>query len=229
MTGVRGRPITLGRIRALPRNKAGYPIPFFVETVDGQPDFRVMSLASWWACVRDRRCWICGQRRAQGQDAFVIGPMCAVNRVTSEPPAHLECAEFAAVACPFLANPNMVRRTTGLPGEVHAAGTMIRRNPGVTLIWVTPKWELFTPANATRWSDKLFDLGDPTAVSWWSHGRTATRDEVLASIESGMPLLRGECDTDPDPAAAHADLDRKFQKAMRYVPDTPEGADGEGR
>ena len=34
------------------------------------------------------------------------------------------------------------------------------------------------------------DIGEPTSVEWWAGGREATRDEVVASISSGLPILQ---------------------------------------
>lgn len=200
------------RVAALPRNRAGYPVPFFVATVDGEPDFRVTKTFAHVACLADRRCWICGQRGGADLAAFTIGPMCAVNRITSEPPSHVECAEYAAKACPFLSRPGMVRRERGLPAARTAAGTMIKRNPGVALVWVTHQWTTFPQGNGL-----LFELGEPSAVSWWAHGRPATRSEVVASITSGMPLLE-ECCVGPHYLEDVAELTEQYERALRYLP-----------
>jgi hypothetical protein len=61
---------------------------------------------------------------------------------------------------------------------------MIKRNPGVTLLWVTRYYQIFEAGNG-----QLLRIGDPIAVEWWSEGRAATRDEVLESIETGLPSL----------------------------------------
>ena len=36
----------------------------------------------------------------------------------------------------------------------------------------------------------LFSLGDPEKVEYFAEGRPATRAEILASMESGLPILR---------------------------------------
>jgi hypothetical protein len=137
--------------------------------------------------------------------------MCAVNRVSAEPPSHLDCAIYAAQACPFLANPNMVRRERGLVemGRVEPAGVMITRNPGVALVWSTRTWAPFkAPGGA------LFNIGDPTAVRWYAHGRVATRDEVLAAIDAGLPALREIAEAE----GAGAQLDGELARALELVP-----------
>jgi hypothetical protein len=125
--------------------------------------------------------------------AFTIGPMCAVNRTSSEPPSHLECSRFSARNCPFLTRPRMKRvGEENLPcGAVTAAGEMIKRNPGVALVWVTKRYEAFPDGKGGT----LFDIGEPHAVEWYAQGREASRAEVLESIETGLPdpgRIRGE-------------------------------------
>lgn len=205
------------RIRALPRNRVGYPIPYFAATIDGERDFRVGDPDAYVGCIRNRLCWVCGQRRRAGEHAFVIGPMCAVNRVSQDPPSHLECAEYAAKVCPFMVRPNMVRRERGLPENVGNAGVAILRNPGTCLVWVTGQFRTFRPPVGGE-HGVLFKLGDPHTWSWWSCGRQATRAEVLESIESGLPLLDVQCDLDDDPAASRRELARQHRAALRYLP-----------
>jgi len=118
---------------------------------------------------------------------FAIGPMCAVSRTSSEPPSHLECAEFSAKACPFLTRPRMRRNDHDLPEQHTAAGYFIARNPGVTALWVTRHFSIFRPHAGG--AGVLFKIGDPERVLWFAQGRTATREEVMTSIESGFPTL----------------------------------------
>lgn len=199
------------RMARLPRNKAGYVVPWFVGWIDGVPDFRVIRVGGIHDALRFRSCWLCGQTLG-AYAAFVIGPMCAVNRVSPEPPSHRDCATYAAQACPFLATPNMRRRDSNLPEDAtEPDGIMIRRNPGVVLVWVTRNWRI-------RDDLSLFHVGDPMETRWYAEGREATRDEVLASIDSGLPLLRAEAEEDPRPAAALAELDRQHARALELVP-----------
>src|ERR1041385_2432550 len=90
------------RLRKLPVER-GYPVPWFVAFVDGHYDFRVIGPGKIARAVQENRCWICGDTLGSYL-CFPIGPMCAINRVTSEPPSHRECAEWSARACPFLLN-----------------------------------------------------------------------------------------------------------------------------
>lgn len=205
------------RVARLPRNAVGYPIPWFVAHLDdGSRDFRIMGGEQFHDAVRFGLCWVCGQPRGRFA-AFVIGPMCAVNRVSAEPPSHRDCAVYAARVCPFLSNPQFRRRESGRPADaVLPAGHMIARNPGVALVWVTRTFTTFSPDHGERGT--LFDIGGPAETLWFRQGRAATRAEVLGSIDSGLPLLREQCDADPDPAGAHLALAEQVRRAMPLVP-----------
>jgi hypothetical protein len=173
------------RMARLPRDHAGHPVPWFVAWIDGEPDFRVIERGRVPEAVTGSLCWVCGQRLGAFV-AFVIGPMCAVNRTTAEPPCHRECATWSARACPFLANPERRRRESRMPGDkLPPPGEMIRRNPGVALVWVTRSWSMFPDGQGGL----LIEIGDPTATDWFAYGREATRAEVCASIDSGLPIL----------------------------------------
>lgn len=208
-------------IWGLPVDRRGYPVPWFVEWVgddgqparvgEGTPDFRIMRADAIAEAHRFQRCWICGTRRGSHQ-TFVIGPMCAVNRTSAEPPSHTECAEWSVRACPFLTRPHMHRREAGLPDEVaDPAGIMLPRNPGVTLLWTTKRYSLKPAPNGV-----LFDIGDPVQVSWWAEGRAATRDEIEASIDSGLPTLRGYAEQDGPRAVRQ--LERQVAAALELLP-----------
>jgi hypothetical protein len=71
------------RIRHLPISAEGYPIPFFVPYFDGKPEFRGFDPDKMRICARLQRCWLCGEPLGKFM-AFVIGPMCAVNRTSAE-------------------------------------------------------------------------------------------------------------------------------------------------
>ncbi len=201
------------RMRDLPCSKAGYPVPWFVAWIDGEPDFRVVGPWKVEAAMTGGLCWVCGYGFRPPEDrAFVIGPMCAVNRVSAEPPSHEDCATWSAVNCPFLSNPNMVRREKHLPdGTAHPPGTMIARNPGVACVWVTRYRGYRTEPAHDGW---LFRPGDPVRVGWYAEGRPATREEVLASISSGTPILAEACRGEEEAA----ELARMLDTVLEYVP-----------
>lgn len=205
-----------GRIGRLPRNKAGYPVPWFVAFIDGVPDFRVIRAGGIQAALARKICWVCGTPFLRQEDrAFTIGPMCAVNRVSAEPPSHRDCAVWSAQQCPFLATPRMVRRDRRKPeGASNPAGIMLTRNPGVALVWVAGYRSWGTRGDGS--GGTLFDIGDCREALWFAEGREATRAEVLASIDSGLPLLQ-ELAAQDGPES-EAELARMHLAALAHVP-----------
>lgn len=194
----------------LPLDERGYPVPWFVAWIDGKPDFRVADSFKMREAMAGQLCWVCGQRVGRVK-TFVIGPMCAVNRVSAEPPCHEECATFSATGCPFLRLPKAQRREANIPDGVHdPAGTMITRNPGVTLLWSTTHYTIFRAQGG-----HLFRIGDPVGVAWYCEARRATRSEVMNSITSGLPLLEEIADKE-GPRARRA-LDRAAQQAINTL------------
>lgn len=187
-------------IARLKRDGRGYPVPFFVWWCDGKPDFRIINPVAIERCIKDRLCWICGEKLGRFL-TFVSGPMCGVNRISSEPASHLKCTHFAVKACPFMLLPKAKRRLAGLPENIQQPGPSdsihLDRNPGVTMLWIV----LQTSHIRVDWGKTggaLLHLPKPFTVEWWSQGRKATRDEVLESIDSGITELLKLCDSDEE-------------------------------
>jgi hypothetical protein len=198
------------RMKRLPISDEGYPVPYFVPWIDGKPEFRGMDSEKFGLCVRHHRCWLCGFTLGKFK-TFPIGPMCAVNRVISEPPSHHGCALYGMQACPFLTEPRMRRNEANMP-EGHIAGVAIKRNPGVTCLWTTLSYKLFRPPNG----GVLFELGEPEKVEWFCQGRQATREEILASMSSGLPILTKMAAEQG--SAAIAELSKQYDRALQLVP-----------
>ncbi len=182
-----------------------------------KPDFRVMDPKKWVRAVRDKLCWVCGHPLGKFM-TFTVGPMCGINRTSSEPPSHRECAEWSARNCPFLSRPHMHRREGGLPESyVAPAGFMLDRNPGVTLLWTTTRYTVFrSTAGASGW---LVEFGDPESVQWLSGARPATRAEVEASVNSGLPTLEATCEQDKDPADSRRLLQQCHAQLVQLYPE----------
>jgi hypothetical protein len=170
----------------------GIPVPWFVDWVNGVPDFRIADRRKFVLATshRGNHCWVCGTKM-QKHCVFVIGSMCAMNRVTSEPPCHFACAEYSARVCPFLSRPVRFRRATNLPdGFIAPPGVHSDRNPGVMALWTTKSYELFQADQGS--GAFLFDIGDPEEITWMAEGRLATRSEVIKSVGTGLPFLEEE-------------------------------------
>jgi hypothetical protein len=197
------------RMRALPVDKRGFPVPWFVHwKEDGEPDFRVVRRSGRVTAIKHNLCWVCGQPKGR-YHAFVIGPMCAINRVTSEPPSHLDCAEFAAKACPFLTKPKMRRNEKDMLDEiVPAVGIHLDHNPGVMCLWVTRDYKPFKVDDSF-----LINLGEPVSIAWWTEGRIATPEEIQAAIDKGLPFLTANAEAEGPESVA--ELNRYIERFHR--------------
>lgn len=204
-------------MRSLPvdPDRTYFHVPWFVAWINGKPDYRVIAPGKIIQAVKGDLCWLCGQQIGPAK-AFVIGPMCSLNRTSAEPPCHVECAEYAVQVCPFMTRPQMKRNEKDLPAnKKEMPGFGLKRNPGVVLVWQTRS---YMPFRATAGeAGILFELGDPLAVSFWAEGRLATREEVLASIDSGLPLLAEMAIEDPLPGAMD-ELNRRYEAACALLP-----------
>jgi hypothetical protein len=196
------------RMRHLQISDEGYPVPWFVPWIDSKPEFRSMDGEKFGIAVRHKRCWLCGKPLGKYM-TFVIGPMCGISRTTAEPPCHHSCAEYAVKACPFLTQPRMRRNEKDLPEGRNTAGIMIKRNPGVVLMWTTTNYKIFKSGGI------LFTIGEPEKVEFCSNGRTAEKQEILESINSGIPILMKEAEQDgPD---GIADLHKRIERMWKLM------------
>lgn len=214
-----GMPPMPDAIARLPVDDRGYPVPWFVKWIDGKPEFRSMDARKLMLAIKQKNCWVCGETLPPwpGPFTFVIGPMCSVNRVSSEPPSHHDCAVFSVKACPFLSKPHMERRENDMPvGPAHSAGVMITRNPGVTCLWESPTYQAFEVHNGI-----LFNIGEAARATWWREGRPATRAEVDAAFDAGYPALLEMARNGTNSTKSVAELEARRLAALKYLP-TPE-------
>lgn len=199
------------RMRSLPIQR-GYPVPWFVAKVGDEYHFPTADGKKLVQALGERLCWVCGQTRGAYM-SFVVGPMCTVNRTTSEPPCHHECAVFSAKGCPFLSRPKMKRVHEDQHPEGVAApvGTYLDRNPGVAAVWTTKRFQILRVDGGI-----LFTLGEPESVMWFAQGRAATRAEVMESLTSGLPFLVEAAKQDGGDEMKRLDL--AYTKALALVP-----------
>jgi hypothetical protein len=204
------------KLRSLSIDERGYPVPWFVDWIDGKPEFRAMDRRKFRDAIKKKLCWVCGDPLGVNL-AFLAGPMCGINRTSAEPPNHYACAAWSARNCPFLNNPRAVRREDELINNAaftddDQPGNAICRNPGVAMVWVCRGYEIWKPPGG----GVLITMGEPDRVEWYREGRPATRAEVLQSIETGLPALEVVAESEP---GAMADLRRKEQRLAKWLPE----------
>ena len=199
-------------MRSRPVDRRGFPVPWFVteKTDDGLWDFVSIKQERMFEALKYEKCWVSGQRLGRFK-AFCIGPMCAINRTAGDPPCTKEIALWSAKVCPFMTRPRARRAARNEDQQVEGAGIDgigIMRNPGVTAVWVSK--------NSEYQRGRGFYLGDPVDVTWWCEGREATREEVLASVDSGIQILE-KLASQEGPAAVN-ELARYRQRAEPLWP-----------
>lgn len=121
------------RMRLLPRDKRGYPIPFIVfRDKAGTPHFTINDEARRRFVLDTDRCAICNHQLFRGR-WYVGGPGCAFDPRGAylDPPLHHECATYALQVCPYLAAPRYSRLVDGKtldPQQAHDAMVMLDSN-----------------------------------------------------------------------------------------------------
>jgi hypothetical protein len=198
-------------IQALPVDKRGYPVPWFAEWIGGEPEFRVVDPRKIAYATQQRLCFICGRTLGRIK-AFVIGPMCTINRISSEPPTHYECALFAVKACPFLSQPLARRNELNLPDRMAPPGMMAQHNPGVVAVWATLHFKVELEGAAKG----LFTMGKPERVLWFTEGRPAQRREADRALAAGAARLNALIE--PGDHEGYFQLGRDTAEALKHLP-----------
>lgn len=176
-------------MRKRPLDARGYPVPWFVQWIDGRPDFRVMDRRKWQLAMDKRRCWLCGE--ALGKYAtFVVGLMCLVNHTSAEPPSHMDCAKYAVKGCPFLTIPTAQYREANRPADACTNPGAIMDNPEVSALWTCDNWEAFPVMGADGVPSQLVWFGDPKGVQFWTRGRPALSAEVWDTFRRRIHILQ---------------------------------------
>src|SRR3982751_3408771 len=177
------------KMRKRPLDARGYPVPWFVQWIDGKPDFRVMDTRKYQLALDKRRCWLCGQPIGK-YATFVAGLMCIVTRTSADPPSHIECAKFAVKGCPFLTIPTAQYREAKLPEGAHASPGAVMDNPEVSALWITAEWQPITVMGDDGRPSTLVLFGDAKSVTYWKQGREATGVEVWETFWRRLTILQ---------------------------------------
>lgn len=162
------------------------PTPWFAaETSPGKWDLRVVDPKKIFAAIGGNRCWVCGKPIDNCEYTFTIGPMCAINKVTTEPPAHYECAEWSTRACPALNHTQSQRRKKSLPNHKQPAGIGFEGLPQVSVLWQTTYYDVENLSDGI-----ILKIGEPTApLIWRQGGKNVSRDVAAEALQAGFQQL----------------------------------------
>ena len=183
------------RVRALPRDEHDHPIPWWTPTTGGVPDWRGFSAGRLLDALRHELCWTCGIRRGAVSAVILTGPT-LLSRLSTEPPSHTTCAEYAARACPFLTGTTPPREGLVRP---------------VVAVWATRDTETYPTGDGGL----VVRAGPAEHVTWWRAGRPATYEDADAAITAGWAHLTALTDS----SATLAHLDGRRIEAAAALPE----------
>lgn len=168
------------RMASLAVDHRGYPVPYFVKIINGEPDFRVLDLDRLYRCANLDLCQICGTKHDKIV-WFVAGPTFVMNQSSAEPPMHRECAEYALKTCPFMLYPKAERAKKALPEDAgfnYSLGNVVLKKPPVFAMCGTEHYS--TSCNEER--GLYFQAGDFVEVDWWAAGLKVGRGQALEGL-----------------------------------------------
>jgi len=195
--GLSDLPLRMGRLELDPVSRQ--PIPWFAVRAGKPPEFRGRDPLKLRQAVRERLCWVCGQRLGAVM-TFVLAPASAITKVAFEPPCHRECARWSVMHCPYFA--------------AQIAGQL-----AVFLLWATRSFEVFlidTPDEKAKPWIQVGPLTDITDVEWYTAGRAATRAEAMRAVELARPTVEAPIQLQ-GPAAMEA-LERRLEIFRMLLP-----------
>ena len=183
------------RMRALQRDKRGYPVPYTVlRDLDNCPHFAVNNSERQARCVREKRCSICGGK-IERELWLVGGPLSAFHPAGAyrDPAMHYECMAYALQVCPYLAMPSYT-------GRIDLAGLDPSKVPDtmafIDSTMIPERPQLFVAVCTRRISDTA-PAGQPFATvtaerpyiraEYWQNG---TRLHALTGMELVTAILQ---------------------------------------
>ena len=183
----------------LPRTMRGRPrwggfhVPYFVawyrdkRHVDERepgavPSFPTIDKDREALCRRRSYCWICGKKLGAFK-AFVVGPLAALQRISSEPPSHRECAVYAVQVCPFMVGGHDMREDPIHEGQ-DVIEEMSPKNEQLNVIWICRDYTL-TPLDPSR-GMFIYQMGDPVGVLVYHRGQPATLAQTMERVRSAI-------------------------------------------
>lgn len=192
-----------------PVDHRGFPVPYFVtlKTPDGLWNFQAVDERHRRSVAEKRLCWVSGEPLGS-YGSFVIGPMCVVNRIATDPPCRKFIAEWSAQVCPFLSRP-LAKRPEAPPEDHVTPGEMVVDNPGLCAVWTTKQWRLDERG--------LIRIGEPHSVTWWREGRRATQDEIDTIFAKRVETLRDMAREESSDAVRQLEIQIKLSEKWRVA------------
>lgn len=125
-------------------DKRGYPVPFFVSWINGDPEFRYLDKARIDMIIDNKVCHICGKKLHKDYCYFISGPLGYQNRISSDAGMHRVCAEFSLMACPHLYLQKAERRDNDELGKAIASAPspVIRDKPSCLFLIKASKFKI---------------------------------------------------------------------------------------
>jgi hypothetical protein len=173
------------RMRTLPRDKRGYPIPFIVMINKGVPLFTVNDFNLVHDCITKALCSVCGKRLTD--DLWFVGGSRAFLSSSGaflDPPMHQECAEYSLRVCPFLAAPNWTRSLGSKIAAALPEGLKLKKaefvgplQPELFGLGMTYHYHTLWENNAPKFVIRYWLF-----LEWWKNG------EVVPAPISREPL-----------------------------------------
>jgi hypothetical protein len=149
--------------------------------------------------------WIKGKPEFRGMDGEHMAMCVRLKRCWL-------CGDRLGVHMTFTIGPMcIVNRNIAEPPAGHVAGVGLKRNPGVVALWTTRTYRVHRAPNGGA----LFSIGNPESVEYFCEGRKATRDEILVSMETGLPLLMDIAQQEGN--GAPEELQRRYEDAIKTL------------
>ncbi len=146
----------------------GFPVPYTTLTrADGTHDFKVTDETTRAECLSRRLCALCGEK-LDYWIAFIGGESLIDLREFYDPAMHEDCARYAAVACPFLANSEASYASPNYaPGEVaHTHYVASSERPKRMGLYVTRSYQVVERRISATETVQIVRAGKPKSIDW---------------------------------------------------------------
>lgn len=199
-------------MKGRPVDHRGYLVPWFVTLKDKEDrwDFATVTQQRLAEAIRFKKCWVSGEKLGR-RVAFVIGPMCTINRIGADGPVKPDVGHWSAKVCPFLSRPLAVRAERE-DTKFANPGVMVTENPGICVVWVTDTHKFMK-------NKRLFHIGDPISATWYRNGVAMKPGEVIDHFDASAKRLQTFAAEEGE--EAHRECLKMTADAMRVMGMTP--------